>query len=181
MKRALSWLAGLALIALAAAVGHVALSDDEQQAPFVVPAALGERADARTFAVTVRDVRLADEVRDAEGWSASGNWLVVHLDAEVLDRETASILSLTEVDLGDRAIAASERPASLQSFPLDVGLERAGSLAFELPADATAGTATLRIARSLDDRLDSVVELPVELDALERATTLELEETRWTA
>lgn len=180
MRRVVAWIAGLAMVALAAGVGRVALTDDQQQAPFVVDAALGERAEARTFAVTLREVRLADEVRDASGWQARGSWLVVDLDAEALETERASILSLAELDLGDRAVSASERPDSLASTPLDVGLARAGSLAFELPADATAGAATLRLARSLDDRLDSVVELPLALGELERDRSIELEETRWT-
>ncbi len=180
MKRALSWVAGIAMVALAAVVGQLALTDAQQQAPFVVDAALGERAEGRTLAVTVREVQLAERVSDADGWQASGDWLVVDLDAEVLQTETASILSLVELDLGDRTVSASERPASLESTPLDLGLPRAGSLAFELPADAT-GTVTLRIGRAADERLDSVVELPVDLGALERAPHVELEESRWAA
>lgn len=179
MRRALAWVAGLAMVALAAGVGHLTLSDGQQQAPFVVHAAIGERAEGRAFAVTLRQVRVADRVTADGGWSAEGNWLVVDLDAEALRTETASILSLAELDLGERTISASERPDSLESTPLDVGLAHSGSLAFELPADARAGTSTLRLGRSADDRLDSVVELELDLGALERVADLELEETRW--
>ena len=49
----------------------------------------------------------------------------------------------------------------------------------ELPADAVAGLATLRLGRSDEDRLDSVAELVIDLGALERVPEIELEETRW--
>lgn len=179
MRRALAWIAGLALVALAALVGEVALSDAEQQAPFVVAAEVGERAEARSFAVIVRQVRATEHVADAEGWEAEGSWLVVDLDAELLRTETAGILSHAQLQVGDRSISASERPSSLAATPLDLGLPQSGSLAFELPADVTSGAATLRLARSGELRLDSVVELAIDLGAVERVPSIELEETRW--
>lgn len=180
MKRVLAWIAGALMVALAAVVGELALTDAQQQASFVVPAVVGERVEGRTIAVTIRQVRAADELRDARGWQASGSWVVVDLDAEALQNESGSILSLADLDLGDRTVSASERPESLATIPLALGLSRSGSLAFELPAGATGGTATLRLGRSEEDRLDSVVELPIDLGALERLPQLELEETRWT-
>lgn len=179
MTRMLAWVGGLAMVALAAAVGGQTLSEGEQQAPFAVHAALRQRAEGRTFAVTVREIRASEQVRDHRGWHASGNWVVVDLDAEAMQTESASILSLTDLVIGERTIAASERPASLEATPLAVGLVQTGSLAFELPADAVAGPATLRLGRSDEDRLDSVVEIEVDLAELERVSELELVRTRW--
>lgn len=180
MKRALAWIGGLAMVAAAAGVGELTLSDAEQQAPFPIDAVVGEPAVARTFAVTVREVRASEHVRDPRGWQAEGNWLVVDLDAEALGTEVSSILSIAELRVGDRLISASERPTSIESTPLDVGLPQSGSLAFELPAEATAGVVTLRLGRGLDERLDSIVELPIDLSTIERALEIELEANRWT-
>ena len=178
MKRALAWLVGITMVALAAVVGEVTLTDGQQQAPFAVDAAVGERAEGRTLAVTVRQVRVTEQVSDGRGWTASGRWVVVDLDAEARETETGALLALAQLDLGDRRISASERPESIASASLHLGLAQSGSLAFELPDGAT-GPAVLRIGRSAEDRLDSVVELAIDLDALEQVAEIDLEETRW--
>ncbi|GEK80471.1 hypothetical protein [Agrococcus baldri] len=179
MKRALAWLAGLAMVAAAAAVGHLTLTEGQQQSPFVVQAALGDPAVGRTFAVTVEQVRAADAVADAGGWHAAGNWVVVDLEAQARESETASILTLIELRVGEVVYGASERPVSLVDTPLSVGLPQSGSIAFELPESLTSGAATLRLGRTAEDRLDSVAELQIDLAALERRPSIELRETAW--
>lgn len=178
MRAALGWIAGLALIVLAGAVTAVAPDDDATQVPFVVEARLGERAAGRDIAATITDVRLADEVT-AGGWRATGAWVVVDLEAEALLTERAAQLAVAQLRLGDRTFAASERPESLADARLEVGLPRAGSLAFEVPAGAATGEAVLRLGRVADDRLDSVLELRIDLDAAEHVAAAELRETTW--
>lgn len=179
MKRALGWLAGLAMVAAAAAIGQATLNDGQEQGPFPVAATIGESAVGRTFAVTVDAVRMADAVTGPRGWHASGNWLVVDLEAEARETETASILELMDLRAGGVTYSASERPDSLVDTPLSVGMARAGSIAFELPETVTAGEAVLRFGRTAEDRLDSIVELRLDLAALERVPTAELRETGW--
>ncbi|MCH1881671.1 DUF4352 domain-containing protein [Agrococcus sp. ARC_14] len=179
MRRVLAWVLGIALMAVAGVVGAVSLDDTQTQAPFAVEATIGERAAGRDIAVTVTDVRVADEVVDDRGWRASGTWLVVDLEAEAVRSERASLLSLAELDLGDRRISASERPESLLDVGLAVGVPQRGALAFELPEGALAGPATLRLGRSSDPRVDSLVELRIDLTSLEHVDELELQESGW--
>ncbi|WP_413317659.1 hypothetical protein AA0Z99_11985 [Agrococcus sp. 1P02AA] len=180
MRRALAWLVGLAMIATAALIGTLTLDEAETAQPFVVDAAVGERAEARLFAATVHGVRATEqEVIDASGWRAEGTWVVVDLDVEAMQTEVASLLSLAELDLGDRVISASERPESLRSASLRLGIPQSGSLAFELPQGALTGDATLRLGRSLETRVDTIVELRIDLDAVDRSPSIELQETGW--
>lgn len=179
MRRAAGWIAGIALVAAAAAVGGLELDESQTQAPFEVRAAVGERAEGRDIAVTVADVRAADHVSDGRGWEADGTWVVVDLEVEAVRSERGALLGLAMLDLGDRRIEASERPESLLDTSLAVGLPRSGSLAFELPPGARTGTATLRIGRSAEVRLDSLIALEMDLDALEAVAETELLPTGW--
>ncbi|WP_072314702.1 hypothetical protein [Agrococcus sp. Marseille-P2731] len=179
MRRVVSWVVGLGMIALAALIGTLTLGDTETAQPFVVEAAVGERAEARLFAATVREVRATEQLSDASGWQAGGTWVVVDLDVEAMQTEVASLLSLAELDLGDRVISASERPESLRSASLRLGIPQSGSLAFELPEGALTGEATLRLGRSLETRVDTIVELRIDLAAIEREPSIELRETGW--
>lgn len=178
MKRVLAWIAGLAMVALAAAVGSLTLQDSQTQAPFVLDATLGERAEGRQFAATITEVQRAERISDDSGWQAEGDWLVVDLEAEAIGTEVGALLNLAEVHVGERIISASERPASLDGQVIYVRVPQSGSLAFELPEDA-AGIVTLRLGRNLEPRLDSVIELPIDLDALEVLPERALQPTGW--
>jgi hypothetical protein len=103
----------------------------------------------------------------------------VHLTAEAVTKEPAT-LALSTLTVGERTFSASERPDSFRSQALAVGIPRSGSLAFELPSDLDEGGATLTLGLRGDARLDSVIQLPVDLGTLPHPPTLELHETEWT-
>ena len=89
----------------------------------------------------------------------------------------AGVTAVEPVD--DLTFRASERPESLFRSDLSVGIPRAGSIAFEIPAELVDRPAVLRLATDDDTRLDSVMEIAVDLGALERDGEAELADTGW--
>lgn len=179
-----AWALGIACVAAAWGVSQLIPPESSAEAPFIVPAELGERAEGRALAVTVSEAVLADSV-SAGRWSASGRWLMVELEAEAKISETAALLGHAALIVqgpegGELWLRASERPASLLGAPLHVGVPQSGGLAFELPP-GVGGVARLQLARSADTRLDSVIEVPIDLDALDRVPERELPTTGWAA
>lgn len=154
---------------------------DAATAPFTVTAQLGQEASGRNIAVTVDQVRLATEgVSDGSGWSAGGTWLVVDLSAQATVTEVAANLSYARLHLGADLYQASERPRSLARSPLAVDIPRSGTLAFEVPPEAVTGRAVLTLGLSVDPRLDSVIELPIDLDTVPREAEIAWERPDWT-
>jgi hypothetical protein len=172
------WLIGTGLVVVAWGVAAVTPPKEAREAPFAVHAVVGETATGRNIQATITSVQRTDRV-SADEWSADGNWVVVHLTAEAVMKEPAS-LSLSTLTIGERTFSASERPDSFRSQPLAVGIPRSGSLAFELPADLDQGSATLTLGLRIDARLDSVIELPIDLGDLPHPPTLELHANEWT-
>lgn len=161
---------------------QVTLSDDAALAPFVTTAERGEPATARNLAVTVTDVRAARAVSDAGGWSAEGTWVVVDLEAAAVVSQQNARLTLAELVIGDRTYSATDRGTTFRDESLVPGVPRSGSLAFELPADALTGTATLRLGvpEGRDDAaLDGIVELTIDLDALTVEPEATIDENGW--
>lgn len=179
-------LAGCGLVALAWVVMAVTPSDDTTEAPFVVVSQLGERAEGRNIAVTVDRVVAAETLRD-QGWEADGDWVVVELDIESVRSESGVLFGWASLQLGDRRYQASERPPNtIFGLPLSTGLARAGAIAFELPEgtldEARADGPTevvLSFAADREIRLDSLIELTVDLGALESEATVELAPEAW--
>lgn len=178
MKRGLQWTIGAGLVVAAWLVAAVTPPEDAREAPFPVRAVIGETATGRNIQATITSVQRADRV-STEKWSADGNWLVVHLAAEAVVSEPAALSSAT-LTVGDRTFTASERPDSFASAPLAVGIPRSGSLAFELPPDLDEGEALLTLGLRADPRLDSVIELPLDLAALPHPPAIALHRTDWT-
>lgn len=181
MKRRWTWAIGTALVATAWAVAHVTPTDEITTAYFPVAATVGQPASGRALAATVTDVRLTDRAV-AGGWFAEGTWLLVDIEAEAVREERLAALRGVTFTVGDRTYRASERPAQYTDpmfrAPLAVGLARQGTLAFELPDDAS-GRGTLRLSLLDDTRLDSVIEVPIDLDDLDRVAESQLLETGW--
>ena len=179
-------LAGCGLVALAWVVVVVTPSDETAEAPFVVVSQLGERAEGRNIAVTVDRIVAADTLTD-QGWQADGDWVVVELDIESVRSESGVLFSWASLQLGGFRYQASERPPStIFGLPLSTGLARAGAIAFELPegrldeARADGPTeAVLSLALDHEIRLDSLIELTIDLDTLESEATLELAPEAW--
>ncbi|WP_210418503.1 hypothetical protein [Agromyces intestinalis] len=179
-RTALAWLVGVGLVAAAWVVALVTPGADAVQSPFPVEASIGERVEGRNLAVTVTDVRAAEEV-EIDGWSAEGTWIVVDLEAEAVVTEEFARLALATIEQGGRTFSASERPTtSLRNSELSVGVPRAGALAFEVPADVLdGGPATLRLGLDPDSRLDSVIELRFDPGGLDVEASVAVAPTEW--
>ncbi|WP_404429288.1 hypothetical protein LG299_08760 [Microbacterium lacus] len=166
------------LLALAWLVALVTPSESAHEAPFPVAAANGDEGVGRNLAVRVDEVRKAESVLE-DGWTAEGNWLVVDLEAAAVVEEFGVSLTLATFTVDGRTYRASERPRSFLQAGLFAGIPQTGSLAFELADDVVAGTGVLRFAVNADARLDSVIEVTVDLAELETEASVELRPAEW--
>lgn len=182
-KHVLIWLATVALLVCAWGVSKATLPDDAPNAPFPTVAKMGEEASTRNLVATVTDVRLADRVTDAKGWSADGTWLVVDLEAASGVTQDLSSSRLAELTIGDRTFSATDRGTSFVDQRLVTGVPRSGSLAFELPDDVTGDRATLRLGvpgSGVGEVVrDAVIDLPIDLSALPVEAEVLLDENGW--
>lgn len=180
--KALPWALTAALLTGAWLIAVFTPPEDAAERIFVTPASVGSPAAGRNLAITVHDVRAAEAIA-VDGWRAAGTWIVVDLDAGAVVSQEDGQLSTALLHIGDRTFRATERGPSdwsLLRASLVPGVPQSGSLAFELPADALSGTATLELSTSADTRYDSVIVLPIDLDALEAHDELELAPADWT-
>jgi len=174
-----AWTIGVACIVAAWFAALVTPGTEQAQAPFEVPAVVGETATGRNLVVTFTDIRRASEV-SAGGWTAEGNWLVVNLDAESVLTEFGTSLAHTELEIDGVRFTASERPDSLaEGGALAIGLPREGSLAFELPEGLDAGEGRLELALTPDTSLDSMIVLSFSLGEVPTVDQTELLTTGW--
>lgn len=180
MKRWLAWASGIALLIGAWVIVQVTPEDGAAEAPFPVTAAVGERAEARDFVVTVSDPRIGEGAA-ADGWSAEGDWLVVDLEIEARYEESGAALRHAALVVNGLTYRASERPASLLGSEIAVGIPRTGSIAFELPPELVRAEARLELALSGDVRLDSVVEVTLDLASVTPQPEVELRPSEWGA
>lgn len=172
------WAVGLALLALAWGVTKATPGPELTEASFVVDARIGEEARGAELLLTVDDVVLADRAEDPRGWAADGVWVVADIDMSARATEEMTSLATAHLLLDGRTYRASERPASLLGETLGAGMVTRGSVAFELPAGTDRGRAVLRFAPKAGDlRLDSVIELAVDLSDLEHVGSRELRPT----
>lgn len=182
MRRGVAVAGGIGMLALAYLVTATTPGQPVQEAPFATPAVVGEPATSRTLVVTAHEIVLADEV-EVGGWrgTTSGVWLAGELTTEAIAQTSFSSLDVfvdgvrytaTRRMSGATVIQASTAPG----FPVT------GPFAVELPAGILeqpgARAAVLRIGEGLDARLDSVVELTVDLTTLERVDRYEAEPVR---
>lgn len=183
MNRWVQWGAGIGFVAAAWVVAAVTPPDSEIQAPFVATATLNQPAEGRNIAVTITDVERASHVSEG-GWSADGNWLVIDLDVSATAMESSAMfvptkLMLVEFTIGGDTYGATERAASLWKQALAVGIPRSGSIAFELPPQLDEGIGVLSLGENTDARLDSVIEMTIDLSQLPVETESALVETQW--
>ena len=173
-----TWTIGIACIVAAWFVALATPGEQEAQAPFEIPAAIGETATGRNLVATITDLRRASEV-NADGWTAEGNWLVVDLETQAVLTEVGASLRHAELVIDDTRFTASERPDSLHRQPLAVGIPREGSLAFELPEGLDGGSARLELALASDPSLDSMIVLSFDLDEVPTVEQTDLLPTEW--
>lgn len=174
-----AWTIGVACIVAAWVVALVTPGEEQAQAPFEVPAVIGEPATGRNLVVTVTDIRRASEV-SASGWRAEGNWLVVDLDAEAVLAESGAWLTHTEFEVDGTRFSASDRPDSLaEGGALAIGIPIEGSLAFELPDGLDSGVGRIELALNSDPALDSMIVLTFDLGEVPTVEQTELLTTGW--
>lgn len=182
-KHVLVWSMTGVLLAGAWVVSKATLPEDAGIEPFVTTVQVGDEGRVRNLVATVTDVRLADRVSDASGWSAEGTWLVVDLEAAAAGTQDFHSFSLAQLAIGERTFGATERGTSFLTQSLVSGVPRSGSLAFELPAGATVEAATLRLgvpSGSVGEVLaDGVIEVPIDLSALSPVAEVVLDENGW--
>lgn len=178
MRRPLAWIAGAALAITAGVLTALTPSDDAVIGPFLAHGEIGEAAASRTLIATVTEAAFADQVAAEEDWEAEGNWLVVTVVASARTTEVDAQIRLATLTIGDRTFHASERPStSFLDVPLRVGTDAVGTLAFELPADVTTGTAELRLTtRYATPELDDMIAVPIALDGLPRVDRMDVPE-----
>jgi hypothetical protein len=174
-----------AILALVAFVGAAFLvywtkpSDEELQGPFVTYAHFGEQVEGRDLTWIAEDAYLADRLTSAE-WigETNGVWLVI-------EGTIGSKLGVTSPDvsilIGDLRYVASDRPGDAAlGESLSAGLPQAGAFAFELPRSVLDGpdatNATARFATGFRVRLDSAIDMVLDLTQLEHRTSVTLPE-----
>ncbi len=147
--------------------------------PFTKTVTVGEQGFGRNIAVTVTDVVIADRVTDDTGVSLAGTWVVVNFNAQaVKSARQASLRSATLVASG-REYSASERVSSFIDTALVPGVPKAGAVAFELAPDALGGTLAISFALNPIRMLDSVIEVKVQTDDLQRVAEATLAPAHW--
>jgi hypothetical protein len=182
MRRGLAVPAGLGLVLLAFGVGLSVPDDAVVEAPFATTGRIGEELVSQHLVVTVHDAALA-QVVELNGWegTTAGVWLVV--DATIAARVDRRLVA-SDVFVGAARYPGTGRASTdtVDGRVADAGFPVTGSILVELPADVRerpgATSARLRLSSGYDVRLDSVVELTLDLTRLELHERLELERPR---
>jgi len=181
-RRGWSILAGVALLAAAYGVTATIPSSELVKAPFGVRGAIGDRIVSQPMIVTVNEVFLADEVElDLWRGTTNGVWFVADATiAATVEREGVDVeLYLDGVEYPSSSRADS---STVDGSVVDPGFPMTGPILIELPADVVdrpgARSAVLRISTGSDPRLDSVIELVIDLTQLDTDGSVELEPTR---
>ena len=182
MRRALAVPAGIGLVLLAFGMGLSVPDESVIEAPFATTGEFGDELVSQHHVVTVHDATLA-RVVDLGGWegTTAGVWLVV--DATIAGRVDRATVE-TDVFLGAARYPGTRRAGTdvVDGRVADAGFPVTGSILVELPADVRdrpgATSARLRISSGYDVRLDSVVELTIDLTRLEAHDRLELDTPR---
>jgi hypothetical protein len=168
----------VALLGLAFLVRATQPSDEAQLRPFVANAGLEQRVEGRDMVFTATDAYLADRVTTGD-WigDTEGVWLII--DATIGSKLGIATPEAT-LTIGDLRYTASDRPGdSALGETLDPGLPQSGSFLFELPLSVIEGPeathARARFATSFEVRLDSAIDLTLDLTSLrhEMSATLQ--------
>ena len=179
----LALLIGAGLVIAAWGVLELPPSTEMAQASIPVSVEVGERGEGRNIAATVFEVVIAERLTDEdadEPWNGetTGQWIVVN--ATVGSTRRGGSLD-AKLELGSLTVLGSSRPpigTSLQTSPLEAGIEVTGWVAFEVPVDAPLpSTATIRITEGVDSRLDSVITVAFDLAGAERVREFVMPDT----
>jgi hypothetical protein len=183
VKRSTGIAAGVGLLVLSFGVAWSTPDETIVEAPFAAHAEIGKQTASQHVVATIREVSLAQEVYlDSWRGTTSGVWLVVEATAWST-RERIGIQADLFLD-GARfaATGRADSSATIDGGVIDAGFTVSGPILIELPADVRdlpgAGSAVLRLGSGLDTRLDSVIELVIDLRTLEVDERVELEPRR---
>lgn len=183
VKRILPWVVTLALLTGAWLVMQVTpAAEDAPARAFVVHAELGDHAEGRNIAATVREARIARAVASESGFRAEGTWLVVDLDVEAVRRQYGTLLA-AKLRVGDATYTSTERGDTgwlIDKEQLVTGIPKRGSLAFALPAEKATEKAVLELTDSQFSVYDSVIALDLDLSALTVVTEATIAPVEWT-
>ena len=178
MKPWMQWAVGIGLVVAAWGVAAITPVEERREAPFEVRAAVGEAGVGRNIAVTVDDVSRSEKVTSGR-WVMEGNWIVVDLDVAAVTSESGVKLGNIALVVDGVTFSASERPPSLRNAALHAGVPQSGSVVFELPKDLDSGRGEIRFSLNTNDRLDSVIVVPIDLSELSTVKNAELVKTHW--
>ena len=168
----------VALLALAFLVRLTQPSDEDVEKPFVTAVTLEQPAEGRDLTLTAHDAVLSDRLTTSD-WvgETDGVWLVI-------DATIGSKLGIATPEapltIDGVQYTASDRPddAALGGS-LDPGLPQRGAFVFELPLSAVDGpgaaAAQVRFATAFRVRLDSAIDLSLDLTALQHETSTVLQ------
>lgn len=182
MRPALVGAAGVGLVLLAYGATLISPSEEVLLPQFAVTGELGDELVSQHHVVTVHDAEVADVV-ELDSWegTTAGLWFVG--EATIAGRvETVTV----DVDLfvdGVRYESSGRADSdTVDGRIAEAGLPQTGPILIELPADILdapgARSAVLRVGPSGDTRLDSVIEVRLDLTDLDRHDRLELEAAR---
>ncbi|GAA2228289.1 hypothetical protein N1031_05445 [Herbiconiux moechotypicola] len=175
------------VLVVAGVVAHTAPTDAGWQAAIPVSGQLGERVVGRNIAATVDEVRVAERVVASNGWAGetTGVWVVVDATVESVVDDFGALLGTAQLRVGDVVYSASDRPdlGTLAGDSLATGIPTSGPLMFEVPRavlqSEEAAHATVQLAINSDPRADSMIEVPIDLTALELQSSIETAEPGW--
>lgn len=174
LRGAVALLAGLGLVVAAWLVMNAAPTQQFSQRPVEVRVQVGERGEGRNVAATVHEVVIAEALTNEDDWNpwngtTTGVWIIVSASVETIHDGGSLNASL---DYGGLTVPASPRSpvrSSLQARALAAGIAQTGWLAFEVPGEMPIPeTVVVRIADTIDTRLDTVIVVPLDLVDAER-------------
>jgi len=188
LRHALNGAGLVVILVIAGVVAHTTPSREQQEAAIPVHGEVGETVEGRNIRATVNDVRIAESVEASNGWAGptSGVWVVVDASVEARVTDLAT-LGYARIKVGDVTYSASTRPdqATIAETGLSVGIPWTGPLMFELPlplvSSDPARHAELQFAVSNDPRADSMLVMPVDLQAIDIDAVIETDEPVWGA
>ncbi|WP_291054075.1 hypothetical protein [Herbiconiux sp.] len=186
-RYALNGLVLVAVLVVAGVVAHTAPTKGLWQAPIPVAGALGEEIAGRNLVATIDGVRVAEQVTAANGWAGetTGVWVVVDAGVASVVSDSPARLGSARLQIGETSYSASTRPAfgTIADQSLTTGIALTGPLMFEVPrallGSEAAHRASIQLALDEDRRVDSQIEVPVDLGALPVEASVETSDPVW--
>jgi hypothetical protein len=182
MNRAVAIVAGLGLLAAAYGVAATTPAEELVEAPFGTRGAVGEAISASHLIVTVHAVELAGEV--VLGFWSGTTWGLCFVAEATIEATVEATVVEADIFVDGVRYPVTRRGDgdTVDTSSAEVLFPTTGPLLFELPADVVefpgARTAVLQISTFGDDRLDSVIEIVVDLTTLDIVDRAALEPTR---